>query len=76
MALRGRAAEEEIMERAHYRPLPMARMKARATCHPPGAHAPKTVKADSPAIEAMTDLRQAPTATIRADAPSPKRIRQ
>lgn len=56
------------MERAVYKPLPMTKMRAGVACQPPGTYAPKSVRVDSPAIEAMTDLRQVATATISADA--------
>jgi CBS domain containing-hemolysin-like protein len=56
------------MIRATYKPLPMAKMPTGVTCQPPSAYAPKPVKADTPAIEAMTDLRQVPAATIHAGA--------
>ena len=56
------------MERMIYKPLPMTKMAAGVTCQPPGAYAPKPVKADAPAIEAMTDLRQVAAATIGAGA--------
>lgn len=56
------------MERAIYKPLPMTRMAPGVTVEAPGAYAPKPVRADSPAIEAMTDFRQVAAATIRATA--------
>ena len=56
------------MERAIYKPLPMTRMAAGVTVQAPGAYAPKPVRADSPAIEAMTDFRQVAAATIGAAA--------
>ena len=56
------------MERAHYKPLPMTKMTSGVTCQAPGAYAPKPVKADAPAIEVMTDLRQVAAATIGAGA--------
>ncbi len=46
----------------------MTRMAAGVTVQAPGAYAPKPVRADSPAIEAMTDLRQVAAATIGAAA--------
>jgi CBS domain-containing protein len=55
------------MERATYKPLPMAKMRAGVVCQPPVV-GPKPVKPDTPAIEVMTDLRQVAAATIRADA--------
>jgi hypothetical protein len=59
---------ETAMERAIYKSLPMTRMTAGVTVEAPGAYAPKPVRADSPAIEAMTDFRQVAAATIRANA--------
>ena len=56
------------MQRATYKPLPMTKMPAGVTCQPPSAYAPTPIKADTPAIEAMTDLRQVPVATIHASA--------
>src|SRR5262245_47092337 len=56
------------MQRASYKSLPMLKMPAGVTCQPPSAYAPKPVKADTPAIEVMTDLRQVPAATIHGDA--------
>lgn len=56
------------MERAIYKSLPMTRMAPGVTVEAPGAHAPKPVRADSPAIEVMTDFRQVAAATIRATA--------
>ena len=55
------------MERASYKPLPMARMRPGVVCQPPLA-GPKPVKSDTPAIEVMTDLRQVAAATIRPEA--------
>jgi len=52
------------MERMTYKPLPMTKMAPGVTCQAPGAYAPKPVRADAPAIEAMTDLRQVAAATI------------
>jgi CBS-domain-containing membrane protein len=56
------------MERAVYKALPMTKMRAGVACQPPGTYAPRKVRVDSPAIEAMTDLRQVATATIGAEA--------
>jgi CBS domain-containing protein len=56
-----------MVERVTYKPLRMARMRPGVVVQPPLA-GPKPVKRDSPAIEAMTDLRQVAAATIRADA--------
>lgn len=55
------------MERTNYKPLPMARMHPDVVVQPP-LSATKPVRLDSPAIDAMTDLRQVAAATIRADA--------
>ena len=54
------------MERTIYKPLPMTKMPPGVTCQAPGAHAPKPIKADAPAIEVMTDLRQVAAATVSA----------
>ncbi|OIR03924.1 CBS domain protein [mine drainage metagenome] len=57
------------MERTVYKPLPMARMGAGAAYQPPpGVFPPQPIKADSPAIAAMTDLRRIAAATITASA--------
>jgi hypothetical protein len=56
------------VERTVYKPLPMTKMAAGVSCPPPGAYAPKPIRADAPAIEAMTDLRQVAAATIAAGA--------
>ena len=56
------------MERAIYKSLPMTKMGPGITVQAPGAYAPTPVRADSPAIEAMTDFRQVAAATIRATA--------
>jgi CBS domain-containing protein len=55
------------MERMKYKPLPMTRLHVGVVVQPPIA-GPKPVRLDSPAIEAMTDLRQVAAATIRAEA--------
>jgi CBS domain-containing protein len=55
------------MERATYKPLPMSRMRAGVVCRSL-VEGPKPVTPDTPAIEAMTDLRQVAAATIRASA--------
>jgi CBS domain-containing protein len=55
------------MEKAVYRPLPTIRMRAGVLCLPPSLE-PSPVKADTPAIEVMTDLRSIAVATVRADA--------
>ncbi len=46
-------------------------MRPGVVCQPPVA-GPKPIKLDSPAIEAMTDLRQVAAATIRPDATVPQ----
>ena len=56
------------MQRAIYKPLPMTKMGPGITVQAPGAYAPKPIRADSPAIEAMTDFRHVAAATIRAGA--------
>jgi CBS domain-containing protein len=55
------------MEKAVYRPLPTIKMRPGVVCLPPSLE-PSPVKADTPAIEVMTDLRAVAVATIRADA--------
>jgi hypothetical protein len=55
------------MERASYKPLAMRKLQAGAGYHQPSSHKP--VRADSPAIEVMTDLQQVPAATTPADVP-------
>jgi len=50
-----------------YKPLAMARMRPGVVVQPPAAQ-PRAVRLESPAIEAMTDLRQVAAATIRAEA--------
>lgn len=55
------------MEKAVYRPLPTIKMRAGVVCLPPSLE-PLPVKADTPAIEVMTDLRSVAVATVRADA--------
>ncbi len=59
------------MERVVYQPLRMTKMRAGVVAQPL-LTGPKPVKLDSPAIEAMTDLRQVAAATIRADATIPQ----
>lgn len=56
------------MEREIHNPLPMRSMRAGAVCRPPARQAARAIRADSPAIEAMTDLRTVATATIRRTA--------
>lgn len=54
------------MERDVYKPLAMRSMRAGSVCRPPTRHPAHPVRADSPAIEAMTDLRTvAPATTSR-----------
>ncbi len=55
------------MERAVYKPLPLARMHEGVVVQPL-LTGPKPIRLDSPAIEAMTDLRQVNAATTRASA--------
>jgi len=55
------------MERNVYKPLPLARMREGVVVQPL-LSGPKPIRLDSPAIEAMTDLRQVAAATIRASA--------
>lgn len=55
------------MERATYKPLPLHKLKSGAGYHLANTH--KTVQADSPAIEVMTDLQQVSAATTLADVP-------
>jgi CBS domain containing-hemolysin-like protein len=62
----GAGALEATMEKAVYRPLGSVKMRAGVICLPPSLE-PTPVKADTPAIEVMTDLRVVPVATIRAD---------
>ncbi len=54
------------MEKAVYRPLPTIKMRSGVICLRPSLE-PSLVKADTPAIEVMTDLRTVAVATIRAD---------
>jgi CBS domain-containing protein len=56
------------MEKQVYKPLPMTTMRAGTICQPPGSYVPMPVRADTPAVEVMTDLRRVRAATIRADA--------
>lgn len=55
------------MERASYKPLVMHKLDASAGYHRQNAFPP--VRADSPAIEVMTDLQQVAAATTTADVP-------
>ena len=63
------------MEKAVYQALPTIRMRAGVVCLPPSLE-PSPVKADTPAIEVMTDLRAVAVATIRADATLAQATRQ
>jgi len=63
------------MEKAEYRALPTTRMRPGVICLPPSLE-PSPVKADTPAIEVMTDLRAIAVATIRADATLAQATRQ
>jgi len=56
-----------MSEELRYRPLPKTRVSPMG-CHLLEAFNPPAVNVDSPAILAMTDLSQVPTATILADA--------
>lgn len=56
------------MEKQLYNPLPMTTMRAGTICPPKASYLPKKVRADTPAIEVMTDLRRVQAATIRSDA--------
>jgi len=56
-----------MSEVPRYRPLPKTRVSPMG-CHLLEAFNPPAVNVDSPAILAMTDLSQVPTATILADA--------
>ena len=55
------------MERTVYKPLPLARMHEGVVVQPL-LTGPKPIRLDSPAIEAMTDLRQVNAATTRGSA--------
>lgn len=54
------------MERPSYKPLSQAAISS-AGCFVRDAHNPAPVRADSPAIEVMTDLAKIPAATISPD---------
>lgn len=56
------------MEKELYKPLPTTKMRAGTICLSQASYVPMPVRADTPAIEVMTDLRRLPAATIRADA--------
>ncbi len=55
------------MERRTYKPLSIARMREGVVVQPP-VSGPNPVGLDSPAVEAMTDLRAVAAATIRGSA--------
>lgn len=55
------------MERDDYNPLPQVKLKPDAGCYLPDAMLPARVRASSPAIEVMTDLRRVTAATIGSD---------
>ncbi len=57
------------MVREHYSPLPQSRLAADAGIHTPDSTMSARVRADSPAVEVMTDLRRVSAATIGADMP-------
>lgn len=56
------------MERAVYKPLAMSLMRDGVKCVPSGYWYSTRLRADSPAIDAMTDLRKVTPATITANA--------
>jgi len=56
------------MERAVYKPLAMSRMREGVKCVPSGYWYSTRLRADSPAIDAMTDLRKVTPATINTGA--------
>lgn len=56
------------MERAVYKPLAMGRMREGVKCIPSGYWYSTRLRADSPAIDAMTDLHKVAPATIDASA--------
>lgn len=55
------------MERDQYDPLPQSRLNSDAGYHLPDAMLPARVRADSPALDVMTDLRRLPAAAISGD---------
>lgn len=57
------------MVREHYSPLPQSRLAVDAGFHTPDPTTSARVRADSPAVEVMTDLRRVSAATIGADTP-------
>jgi CBS domain-containing protein len=59
------------VERGVYKPIAMTRMHAGTVVQPPLA-GPKPVRLDSPALDAMTDLRQVAAATIAPGASIPQ----
>ena len=56
------------MERADYKPLAMSRMGEGVKCVASGYWYSTRLRADSPALDAMTDLRKVTPATIDASA--------
>jgi len=54
------------MERPSYKPLAQAAISS-AGCYVLDAHNPTPVRADSPAVEVMTDLSKIPVATVSLD---------
>jgi CBS domain-containing protein len=65
--MRASIGRQTIVERGVYKPLPMARMHEGVVVQPL-LTGPKLIRLDSPAIEAMTDLRQVAAVTIRGSA--------
>lgn len=57
------------MVREHYSPLPQSRLHADAGYHTPDPTMATRVRAESPAVEVMTDLRRVAAATIGAETP-------
>jgi CBS domain-containing protein len=57
---------ELIMERPSYKPLAQAAI-SHTGCYVLDAHNPLPVRADSPALEVMTDLSKIPAATVSPD---------
>jgi len=56
-----------MVARAEYKPLPIARLSGGAGYHQPTYFSPQPVRADSPAVEVMTDLKMVAAATIDLD---------
>lgn len=57
------------MTSERHAPLPHAKLLANTSYYLPDAFTPQLVRADSPAIEVMTDLRRVPAATIDPETP-------